>query len=55
MHRSLLVADEDMLQAVLLEQLVIDRQHGAARITENVLHALVGENLEHHLGACHYA
>ncbi len=53
MHRALLVAHEDVLDAILLVQLVIDRQHGAARIAENMLDALVGESLKHHLGACH--
>ncbi len=55
MDRALLVADEDVLDAILLEQLVIDRQHGAARIAENMLNALIGESLKHHLGACHCA
>ena len=55
MHGALLVAHEDVLEAILLEQLVIDRQHGAARIAENMLDALVGESLKHHLGACHCA
>ena len=55
MDRALLVAHEDVLDAVLLEQLVIDRQDGAARIAENVLDALIGESLKHHLGACHCA
>ena len=53
MDRALLVADEDVLQPILLKQLVIDRQHRAAGIAENVLDALVGESLEHNLGACH--
>ena len=53
--RALLVANEDVLQPILLEQLVIDRQHGAARVAENVLDTLVGQNLEHHFGACHRA
>jgi len=55
MDRALLVADEDVLEAILLVQLVIDRQHGAARIAENVLDALIGESFKHHLGACHCA
>ncbi len=54
-HGALLVADEDVLDAVLLVQLVIDRQHGTPRITEDVLDALIGESLKHHLGACHCA
>ena len=55
MHGALLMADEDVLDPILLEQLVIDRQHGAARIAENVLDALIGERLEHHFCACHRA
>ena len=55
MHGALLVAHENVLDAVLLEQLVIDRQHGAAGIAENMLDALIGESLEHHLGARHCA
>ena len=54
-HRALLVAHENVLEPVLLEQLVIDGQHGAARIAENMLDALVGKRLEHHFRACHRA
>ena len=39
---------------VLLEQRVIDRQHRAAGIAEDVLDALVGERLDHHFGAGHF-
>ena len=52
---ALLVADENVLEAILLKQLIVDRQHGAARIAENVLNALIGESLKHHLGAGHRA
>ena len=41
-HRALLVAHQDVLDLVLLEQRVVDRQHRAARIAEQVLDALVG-------------
>ena len=55
MHGALLVAHQHMLQAVrLLEQRVVDRQHGTARIAEQMLHALVGERLDHHFGAGHF-
>ena len=54
MNRALLVAHQDVLDLLLLEQRVIDRQHRAARIAENVLHALVGERLDHHFGAGHF-
>ena len=40
---ALLVADEDMRDGVLLDDLVIDREHGPAGIAENMLHALVLE------------
>src|ERR1051326_7605019 len=57
-HRALLVAHQDVLELLLLEHLVIDRQDRAARIAENVPHALIDEGLDHHLGAahllCHY-
>ena len=35
-HRALLVPHQDVLQLVLLEQRVVDRQHRAARIAEYV-------------------
>jgi hypothetical protein len=50
---ALLVAHQDMAQLVLLEQLVIDREHGAAGIAENVVHALVGKRPQHDLRAGH--
>jgi hypothetical protein len=49
------VADENVLEAILLKQLIVDRQHGAARVAENMLNALIGESLKHHLGAGHRA
>ncbi len=53
-HRALLVAHQDVADAVLrLEQRVVDRQHRAAGIAEDVLHALIGERLDHHFGAGH--
>ncbi len=55
MHRALLMTDQDVLDPVLLEQLVIDGQHGAAGVAENMLHALINESLQHHFGACHCA
>jgi hypothetical protein len=50
---ALLVADQDVLHLVLLEKLVVDRQHGAAGIAEDVLHALVGERPQDHFRAGH--
>jgi hypothetical protein len=47
------VAHQDVLHLVLLKQRVIDRQHRAAGIAEDVLHALLGKRLDHHFGAGH--
>ena len=55
MHRALLVAHQDVPDLVLREQRVVDRQHRAARIAEQVLDALIGERLDHHFGAGHFA
>ena len=52
-HRAALLAHQDVLDLLLLEQLVVDRQHGAAGVAEDVLHALVGQRLDDHLGARH--
>ena len=51
MRRALLVANEDVLDLVLFEQLVIDEQDGAPGITENVFHALRLEALDNDLCA----
>ena len=54
MHGALLVAHENMLKPVrLLEQRIVNRQHRSAGIAEDVLHALVHQRLDHHLGAGH--
>ena len=53
MAGALLVADEDVLDVVLLEQLVIDRKDRAARIAEQVQDAVVLQRLHHHLRAGH--
>ena len=55
MKRTALLAHEDVADFLLLEQLVVDRQHGAARIAENQLDALIGERRQHNLGARHRA
>jgi hypothetical protein len=52
-HRALFVAHQDVADVVLLEELVIDRQHGAAGIAEDHLDALILERLNHHLRAGH--
>ena len=53
MHRALLVAHQDVLDLVLLEKGVVDRQHRAAGIAEKVLDALVVKRLDDHLRASH--
>ena len=53
-HRALLVPHQDVLHLLLREQRVVDRQHRAARIAEQMFHALVGERLDHHFGAGHF-
>ena len=50
---ALLVADEDVLDLVLLDDLVVDRQARPARIAEDVLDALVDERLDDHLRSGH--
>ena len=52
-HRAALLAHQHVLDLLLLEQLVVDRQHGAAGIAEDVLDTLVGQRPDHHLGARH--
>jgi hypothetical protein len=52
-HCPLLVADEHVLDGVLMEERVIDRKHRAARIAEHVLDPLILEGADHHLGAGH--
>ena len=54
MHGAAFLAHQDVLHLVLLEQLVVDRQHGAAGIAEQVLDALVGERADDHLRAGHF-
>ena len=49
--RALLVAHQDVAQARLVEEGVIDRQHRAARIAEEVGHPLVDQGPHDHLGA----
>ena len=51
MHRALFMAHQHMGDAFDLEQRVIDRQHRAAGITENMCDALIAQRLNHHLGA----
>ena len=53
-HGTLLVPHEDVAELLLLEQRVVDRQHRAARVAENVLDALIDERLDHHLRPGHF-
>ncbi len=53
MAGALFVAHEDILDIVLLEDFVIDRQNRAAWITEDVFDAIVLERPQHDLRACH--
>jgi hypothetical protein len=53
MGGALLVAHEDVVQLRLVEDGVIDRQHGAAGIAEEVRHPLVDEGPHDDLGAGH--
>ncbi len=52
-HRALLVPHQDVLHLVLLKQGVVDRQHRAAGIAEQVLDTLIGERRYHHFRAGH--
>ena len=54
MAGALLVTDEDMLDIVLLDDLVIDRQDRAAGIAEDVLDALVLQRPDDHFRAGHF-
>ena len=53
MASALLMANEDMLYVVLLDDLVINGKHGATGIAKQVFDPLVLECLEHHFGAGH--
>ena len=54
MRRALFMADEDVLDLLLLEERVIDRQHGAAGIAEHMFDPLIGQSLDHHFRAGHF-
>jgi len=51
--RALFVAHQDVADIVLLKDLVIDRQDGAAGIAEYRIHPLILQGLNHHLCATH--
>jgi hypothetical protein len=50
MHGRLLVAHQDVLEPVLLEDLVVDVENRAPGVPENVLHAFFGEATDDDLG-----
>ena len=54
MDGCLLMAHEDMAQRVLLEQLVVERQHSPARIAENHIHALIQQGLDDDSGSVRF-
>src|SRR6185369_15598728 len=53
MARALLVPHQDVLDLALLENLVIDRKHRAARIAEEMLHAVIDQRANDHRGSRH--
>ena len=52
--RTLLVAHENVADVFLMEQRIIDRQHGPAGIAEYVFDALILQGFDDHLGAGHF-
>ena len=50
---ALLVPHQDVLDLFLLEKLVVNRKHSAARIAKHMGHALVGQSLQHNLRTAH--
>src|SRR5262249_12466630 len=53
-HGALLVPHQDVLDLLLLEQGVVDRQHGSAGIAEDVLDPLIAQRLDHHFRPGHF-
>ena len=54
MGGPLLMADQDVLDLVTLEQRIVDMQHGAAGIAEHVLDAFVDQRLDRDLGTAQH-
>src|SRR5690242_3662465 len=54
MHGALLVPHENVLESFGGEQRIVDRKYGTAGVTEDVLHALVLEGADHHLGTAQF-
>jgi hypothetical protein len=46
MRRAAFLADEDVADAILLEDRIIDGKHGPARITEHDLDTEIGQGLD---------
>ncbi len=55
MSGALLVTHQNVLNLVLLEEFVIDREHSATGITEDALDALIDQSLNDHFRAGHFA
>ena len=51
---ALLVPHQDVLELVLLEHGVVNRQDGAAGVAEHVFDPLIEKGLDHHFGAGHF-
>ena len=51
-HRRLLVPHQDMLDLILLEQLVVNKQHGATRIAKNIIHPFFLQTTYRNFSAC---
>jgi hypothetical protein len=53
MDRSLLMTDQDVTNAVLLENLVVERKDSAPRIAKDDVDALVCQGLQNYSRTCH--
>ena len=53
MGRALFMAHEHVVDEILLEDGVVDRQHGTARIPEDCFNALILQGLDDHFGPGH--
>ena len=52
--RALLMADQHVTDVILQKNLVINRQHGAAWVSEDYVHTLILQGLDNHLCAGHF-
>ena len=53
MRCALFVTHQDVTDLVLLENLIVDRQHRPARIAKDVLDTLIGQRRQNDLCTCH--